>query len=93
MLQLFLLLLDKFLSELGWWASLNRLHNRHALLEQSHLLLFHLIENGDSARRVDELLAIHAIKEALDGIALLQFVESHDGFFPHGVQVFELRLI
>lgn len=86
-------MLNELLRELCWRAGLYRLHDLHALLEESHLFFFHLIKDGNAAGRVDEFLTVHAVEESLDCIALLQFVELNDSLFPNGIQVFELRLV
>ena len=93
MLALLLSLFDELFGELSGRANVNLLNDRHTLCEQRHLLLSHFFENGDTAWWIDKLLTVHAVKELLDSISLLKFVEAHNRFLPCGVKGFKFGLV
>ena len=55
--------------------------------------MLHLLEDGHSARWVDEFLAVHASQALLDCIFLFELVESDHTLFPDCIVVFEFLLI
>ena len=76
-----------------WPADIEFLYDFHSLIEKRQLFLLNLLENCDTALGVDELHAVHLVKELDNCVLLFQLLEPHDRLLPVVVVHLKLGLV
>ena len=74
-------------------ADVKLLDDFHSLVEKCKLLLLDLLENRNSALRVNKLHAVHFIKEGFNRVLLLQLLEPDYRLLPIVVMRLKLHFV